>query len=193
MSKTSEELANRAAALLRAESPERSQSIKAPWEQDPVKLLNLKINVEWLDVHIRQIESMRRVTKNDRRNLKAYLKVLQRLRAARSRIKHLDGVLLDMRLEDELIETTPFQSVLSVDDEIAIVKLMLDRSEGGKDKQALVATATAYALLQEFKIPAVVTRKSAWCRLAAILYGEPSKDFYHYVAEFRARPKPGLK
>ena len=171
-----DQLVARAAALLKAESGGESF-----------------VNIGWLDVFIRDTEAMRRVTKDDRRNLKSYLKVLERLRAAQSKIKHLDGVLIESNVypgEIEVIEKVPFQSLLPIDDEIKIVKVMLGRSGGGTDKRAQIAVKFAHLLLDTYKIPAVVARKSVWCRLAAILYGEPSKDLYHYVAEFRARPKP---
>ena len=55
---------------------------------------------------------MRRVTSDDRRALQAYLKVLNRLRVARNKIRHLDGLLLDERYltsDFELSERTSFQ------------------------------------------------------------------------------------
>ena len=149
-----------------------------------------------LDLYIHHIDSTRRVTKDDRRALKAYLKVLERLRVAQSNVKHLHGVLLDVRYipgDFKLLETTPFQTLLPVDDEIAIVKFLLTETGGGANKRARFAVSVAYDLLRKFKIPTIAKRDSVWCDLAAILYGEPDKDLYHVVCECRAKPTPATQ
>jgi hypothetical protein len=184
---THEELIRRAVKLLRTEG---DPDAAARFVLDPLEYaaygipggthaerVFAKIAVP-LDLFIRFIDGMRRVTKDDRRALTAYLKVLERLRFARNRVKHLDGVLLDVRFAAGegmvLLETSPFQSLLSIDDEITITKVMLDRCGGAADKQARLAVSCAYGLLRRFKIPAHTTRNGAWCRLAAILYGDPT-------------------
>ena len=39
----------------------------------------------------------------------------------------------------------------------------------------------------------VAKHGSEWCKLAAILYGEPKKDLYHFITEVRKKPNLGAK
>lgn len=215
-----EGLVRLAVKLLRTESgPDKAQFILNPMEYKFNRAVGGYTDerafakfAPWLNICIQRVASMRRVTSDDRRALQAYLKVLNRLRVARNKIRHLDGLLLDERyltsdfelsertsfqLTDErylagdfeLLERTPYQSLFPIEDEIAIVKVMLAQSGGGSNNQARFAASLARHLLQRFKIPAVASRGSTWCRLSAILYGEPSKDFYQFVCEIRKRAK----
>jgi hypothetical protein len=60
------------------------------------------------------------------------------------------------------------------------------------DPSARVAVQTALKLLRLARRPTKKTRGSDWCKLAAILYGEPDKNMHYYVREFR-RPNPASK
>jgi hypothetical protein len=54
-----------------------------------------------------------------------------------------------------------------------------------KDHAKLLAAKAAFDLLEKQKLEAPLTRKGRWCRLAAILYGEPTTDFFHHCREVK--------
>jgi hypothetical protein len=64
-----------------------------------------------------------------------------------------------------------------------------------KDQASLYAARAALAFLRDYRLPTPLTNKGRWCRLAAILYGEPDAHFLHHcrrVADLdRAANRPG--
>jgi hypothetical protein len=120
--------------------------------------------------------------------LKRYRHALENVLDARKELIRVRGLGLPFSLA--LAEKDDFAGVL--DKELAGIegRLAIRRAPSRFDPYARVAVKTARILLLRAGCRLVVKRRSEWCRLAAILYGEPSKDMYHYVAEFRAGPKP---
>lgn len=57
------------------------------------------------------------------------------------------------------------------------------------DIYAREAATTALDLLRLCGRPAKKSRKSDWCKLAGILYGEPNKDLYQFVLEVETGSK----
>lgn len=53
-------------------------------------------------------------------------------------------------------------------------------AKDGNDYCKLYAARRAALLLTAHNIPLKLTRKGDWCRLAAILWGEPEADFLHH-------------
>jgi hypothetical protein len=133
--------------------------------------------------------------------LRAYRGALERVRATRSRVLRVasfDTLLplsecqdnadrhrvLSKRIKrevaDDVVDKLIKREVAKVDKLLEAPRTIMPSPF---DEEARIAVLTARRLLSITGRPTIVSKKSDWCNLSAILYGRPNKNLYHFVAE----------
>jgi hypothetical protein len=191
--KTREELIDLAIALFRQEGADTevhpSTFAEMGWN------VNSTYNVrDLIGEIIDSCEAVRNIEGPDRTKIQTHLRALERLKRAQNKIEHLNGRLLNYQLDDEtgVLKATLFKTDLAIDEHIAMTERLLQLGSGKYDAGARNAVDAAYILLRFYKLPTTASRQdrepvSAWCRLAAILYGDPDKNLYNIVLEYRKK------
>jgi hypothetical protein len=114
--------------------------------------------------------------------LKSHAAALRRVLSSRRALQRKKtgaayGVMMALSKSDEVIQK-----------DLATVERMLQQKAEKPTRfepLARVAVKTAQVLLVRAKRPATVARNSDWCKLSAILHGEPNRDFFNIVLEYR--------
>jgi hypothetical protein len=122
------------------------------------------------------------------RHALALRKILQTRRALLEQHEFYVFITLDR-------ESNVFEEMLNKE-LAAVERLLLQRRPARPspfEPMLRVAAKTARNLLIRAGRRLVVKSESEWCKLAAILAGEPSRDLYQVVREVNAELKPGSK
>jgi hypothetical protein len=138
------------------------------------------------------LDTIDRATVAGRVGTKPYKHTVERFRSALTRAENVQSALAELDLavkaDDQSLDLKGWQRFCDQ-------RLGMPPHPHSQARREALAVQWAAVLLRQFRQPLNKSRNRTWAQLAAVLYGDPDLDLFHYLTTYQppGRPNPGAK